>query len=109
MGGKFSKNKLVDSSSMEDSYFRYRSDLTSYEAADGVDTSLQDFEKTLHDQADRVIGTLAAGAKAQSLTINNLTEVITDLREMHLISAKIILTLDKDIRNDKELSNLVGC
>ncbi|KAL3740211.1 hypothetical protein ACJRO7_021482 [Eucalyptus globulus] len=109
MGGKFSKNKQAYPSSMEDSYPRYQSDLTSYEAAYGVNRSLRDFEKTLHDQADRVIGTLAASAKAQSLTIDDLGELISNLDDVHKTSVRIIIESQEDIRNDKELSDLVNC
>ncbi|KAI6695345.1 hypothetical protein NL676_023055 [Syzygium grande] len=107
MGGKLSKNKEADSSSMEDSNPRYQSDLTSYEAACRADPSLQDFDKTLHDRADRVIRTLAVGAEKQSLTFNSLGEVTTGLLEMNHELAKIILASQDDIYHDKELSQLV--
>lgn len=107
MGVKFSKSEEVDSSSMEDSNPRYQSGLSSYEAACRADPSLQNFDKTLHDRADRVIRTLAGGEVAQSLTFNSLGEVTTGLLEMNHEVAKIILASKEDIWNDKELSHLV--
>ncbi|KAF8015520.1 hypothetical protein BT93_H1135 [Corymbia citriodora subsp. variegata] len=107
MGGKFSKNKEVDTSSIEDSNPRYQSHLNSYEAACRADPSLQDFDKTLHNQADRVIRTLAGGAEAQSLALNSLGVVTNGLLEMNHELAKIILASREDIWNDKELSRLV--
>lgn len=69
----------------------------------------QDSEKTLHDQADRVIGTLAASVKARSLKIKDLGKVISNLDHMHDISVQVIIESQEDIRNDKELFNLVIC
>lgn len=106
MGGVWSK-KEVDSSSMEDSNPRYQSQLNSYEAACRADRSLQDFDRTLHDQADRVIRTLAGSAEAQSLALNSIGETTTGVLEMNRALANIILASKEDIWKDKELSNLV--
>ncbi|KAK2631110.1 hypothetical protein EUGRSUZ_L03393 [Eucalyptus grandis] len=103
MGGMFSK----DSSSLENRNPGYQSHLTSYEAACGADRSLQDFDKTLHDQADRVIRTLAASAEAQSLALKSIGEATTGVLEMNRVLANILLASKEDIWKDKELSDLV--
>ncbi|XWS45368.1 hypothetical protein CRYUN_Cryun15aG0130800 [Craigia yunnanensis] len=82
-------------------------DLSSYEAACRHDPALQHFDATLHERTNHVIGTLAAGLGAQSLSFDSLKEVTGCLLETNQEVAKIILECQKDIWNNPDLFSLV--
>ncbi|KAI6695348.1 hypothetical protein NL676_023058 [Syzygium grande] len=107
MGGKFSKNKVVESLSMEGRNPEYQSDLTSFEAACRADPSLQDFDKTLHYRAYRVNRTLSGDAENQSLTFTSVGELTLGLLEIDLALPKVILASKEETCKDNELSRFV--
>ncbi|KAE8664265.1 geranylgeranyl pyrophosphate synthase [Hibiscus syriacus] len=92
MGCKSSKAVSGPESSSQgrtDSLFE--SDLSSYEAACRKDSTLQQFDGTLHRRTNDVIGTLAAGLDVRSLSFDSLKQVIGCLLETNEEAVKIIL------------------
>ncbi|KAE8701236.1 UPF0496 protein 1 [Hibiscus syriacus] len=108
MGCKYSKTVSgpeVSSQSRGDSQFE--SDLSSYEAACRNDSTLQQFDATLHQRTNDVIGTLAAGLGVQSLSFDSLKQVTGCLLETNQEVVKIILECHRDIWKNPELFSLV--
>ncbi|KAE8703801.1 UPF0496 protein 1 [Hibiscus syriacus] len=108
MGGKSSKavsGQEVSSQGRADSQFE--SDLSSYEAACRNDSTLQQFDATLHQRTNDVIGTLAAGLGVQSLSFDSFKQVTGCLLETNQEVVKIILECHKDIWKNPDLFSLV--
>ncbi|KAK4840272.1 hypothetical protein QYF36_004364 [Acer negundo] len=110
MGGQSSKTKSVDPPSPPlqgniDSQFI--AELSSYEAACGLDPDLKSFDITLHERTSRVINTLSTGVEGNSLSFDSLKEVIESLLEMNQDAAAVILECKEDIWNNGDLFLLV--
>ncbi|KAE8695917.1 UPF0496 protein 1 [Hibiscus syriacus] len=108
MGSKSSKTVSgpeVSPQSRADSQFE--SDLISYEAACRNDSTLQQFDATLHQRTNDVIGTLASGLGVQSLSFDSLKQVTGCLLETNQEVVKIILECHRDIWKNPELFSLV--
>ncbi|KAK8674044.1 hypothetical protein V6N13_112346 [Hibiscus sabdariffa] len=108
MGCKSSKTVSgpeVPSAGRADSQFE--SDLSSYEAACRNDSTLQHFDAILHQRTNDVIGTLAAGLGAESLSFDSLKQVTGCLLETNQEVLKIILQCQTDIWKNPDLFSLV--
>ncbi|KAK8606786.1 hypothetical protein V6N13_052543 [Hibiscus sabdariffa] len=86
---------------------QFESDLSSYEAACRNDSTLQQFDASLHQRTNDVIGTLAAGLGVQSLSFDSLKQVTGCLLETNQEVVKIILECQTDIWKNPELFSLV--
>ncbi|XP_022740580.1 UPF0496 protein At2g18630-like [Durio zibethinus] len=86
---------------------QFEVELSSYEAACRHDSALQQFNATLQERANSVIGTLAAGLAVQSLSFDSFKEVIGHLLETNQEAVKIILDCQKDKWNNPDLLSLV--
>ncbi|KAE8685996.1 UPF0496 protein [Hibiscus syriacus] len=87
--------------------FLFESDLSSYEAACRKDSTLQQFDATLHRRTNDVIGTLAARLNVRSLSFDSLKQVIGCLLETNEEAVKIILERQRDIWKNPDLFSLV--
>ncbi|XVF61969.1 hypothetical protein PTKIN_Ptkin08bG0178200 [Pterospermum kingtungense] len=108
MGCQSSKSKggaLEPSTIKTDS--QIEADLSSYESACRNDPALQQFDATLHERTNFVIGTLAASMGGQSLSFDSLKEVTGCLLETNREVANIILECQQDTWNNKDLFSLV--
>ncbi|GMJ07937.1 hypothetical protein like AT2G18630 [Hibiscus trionum] len=83
------------------------SDLSSYESACRNDSALQQFDASLHQRTNDVIGTLAAGLGAQSLSFDSLKQVTGCLLETNQEVVRIILECQTDIWKNPDLFSLV--
>ncbi|GMI68884.1 hypothetical protein like AT2G18630 [Hibiscus trionum] len=86
---------------------QYESDLSSYEAACRKDSTLQQFDATLHQRTNDVIGSLAAGLGVESLSFDSLKQVTGCLLETNQEVVKIILQCQTDIWKNPDLFSLV--
>ncbi|XVE82679.1 hypothetical protein DITRI_Ditri16bG0025300 [Diplodiscus trichospermus] len=86
---------------------QFEAEFRSYKAACGHDPALQHFDETLHERANRVIGTLAGGLGVQSLSFDSLKEITGCLLESNEEVAKIILESRKNIWKNPHLFSLV--
>lgn len=109
MGCKSSKTKggAVEVSSQGRTDSGIESDLSSYEAACRHDSTLQQFDATLHQRTNDVIGTLAANMGVQALSFDSLKEVTGCVFETNQEVVKIILECQRDIWNNPDLFSLV--
>ncbi|MBA0688349.1 hypothetical protein Goari_006147 [Gossypium aridum] len=109
MGCKSSKTKggVVEVSSQGRTDSGIESGLSSYEAACRHDSTLQQFDATLHQRTNDVIGTLAANMGVQALSFDSLKEVTGCVFETNQEVVKIILECQRDIWNNPDLFSLV--
>ncbi|KAK2657289.1 hypothetical protein Ddye_010341 [Dipteronia dyeriana] len=110
MGGQCSKTKSVNPPSPPlhgSSDSQFMAELSSYEAACGLDPDLKSFDINLHERTSRVINTLSTGVEGNSLSFDSLKEVIESLLEMNQDAASVILECKEDIWNNRDLFGLV--